>query len=461
MAGVNGRLLIANRGEIAVRVIRAARDLGIETVAVYSQVDADAMHVSLADKAVCIGPAPAGQSYLDQSSIVAAALGTEADAVHPGYGFLAENASFAEVCKEEDLIFVGPSAHSISLAGNKVEARKAVAAAGVPVVPGSESALASYEEAKSLVDEIGLPLLIKARGGGGGRGMRIVRDLDNFESEWSEAAREAEAAFGDGGLYIERYLESVRHIEVQVFADSFGSTIALGERDCSVQRRHQKLIEEAPSPAVDAYLRVRLVDAAVAAARCMDYVGAGTVEFLFEPETGEFFFIEMNARIQVEHPVTEVLTGTDLVAEQIRVAAGEALSWGPGEITSRGHVIECRINAEDPDRDFAPSPGTITRFDPPGGPGVRVDTHCFTGHVVPPYYDSLLAKLIVHGNDRDHAIARMRRALSEFRVDGIKTTIPFHKTVLDDAGFVSGDINTRFIETMGETDDERPEADGA
>lgn len=461
MAGVNGRLLIANRGEIAVRVIRAARDLGIETVAVYSQVDSDAMHVALADKAVCIGPAAAGQSYLDQSSIVAAALGTEADAVHPGYGFLAENASFAEVCKEEDLIFVGPSAHSISLAGNKVEARKTVAAAGVPVVPGSESALASYDEAKSLVDEIGLPLLIKARGGGGGRGMRIVRDLDNLETEWSEAAREAEAAFGDGGLYIERYLESVRHIEVQVFADSFGNTIALGERDCSVQRRHQKLIEEAPSPAVDAYLRVRLVDAAVAAARSMDYVGAGTVEFLFEPETGEFFFIEMNARIQVEHPVTEVLTGTDLVAEQIRVAAGEALSWGPGEITSRGHVIECRINAEDPDRDFAPSPGKITRFEPPGGPGVRVDTHCFTGHVVPPHYDSLLAKLIVHGNDRDHAIARMRRALAEFRVEGIKTTIPFHKSVLDNAGFVSGDINTRFIETMDKSNEESPEPDEA
>lgn len=458
MTGMNGRLLIANRGEIAVRVIRAARDLGIETVAVYSQADESAMHVALADKSVCIGPAPAAQSYLDQSSIVAAALGTDADAIHPGYGFLAENASFAEVCKEEELIFVGPSAHSISLAGNKVEARKTVAAAGVPVVPGSESALKSFEEAKSLVDDVGMPLLIKARGGGGGRGMRIVRDVDDLETAWSEASREAEAAFGDGGLYIERYLEAVRHIEIQIFADSFGSTIALGERDCSVQRRHQKLIEEAPSPAVDAYLRVRLVDAAVAAARSMDYVGAGTVEFLYEPESGQFYFIEMNSRIQVEHPVTEVLTGTDLVAEQIKVAAGEALSWGPGEITTRGHVIECRINAEDPGRDFAPSPGTITKFIPPGGPGVRVDTHCYTGYVVPPYYDSLLAKLIVHGNDRDHAIARMRRALSEFRIEGISTTISFHKTVFDNADFVSGEFTTQFIETMGD-DDEVADAD--
>ncbi len=454
MTGMNGRLLIANRGEIAVRVIRAARDLGIETVAVYSQADESAMHVTLADKSVCIGPAPANQSYLDQSSIVAAALGTEADAIHPGYGFLAENASFAEVCKDEDLIFVGPSAHSISLAGNKVEARKTVAAAGVPVVPGSESALKSFEEAKSLVDDIGMPLLIKARGGGGGRGMRIVRDVEDLETAWSEAAREAESAFGDGGLYIERYLEAVRHIEVQVFADSFGSTIALGERDCSVQRRHQKLIEEAPSPAVDAYLRVRLVDAAVAAARSMDYVGAGTVEFLYEPANGQFYFIEMNARIQVEHPVTEVLTGTDLVAEQIKVAAGEALSWGPGEITSRGHVIECRINAEDPDRDFAPSPGEVTRFVPPGGPGVRVDTHCYTGYVVPPFYDSLLAKLIVHGNDREHAIARMRRALKEFQIEGVSTTIPFHISVFDNARFVSGEFTTQFIEMMGESDDD-------
>ncbi len=458
MTGMNGRLLIANRGEIAVRVIRAARDLGIETVAVYSQADESAMHVALADKSVCIGPAPANQSYLDQASIVAAALGTEADAIHPGYGFLAENASFAKVCKEEDLIFVGPSAHSISLAGNKVEARKTVAAAGVPVVPGSESALKSYEEAKSLVDEIGMPLLIKARGGGGGRGMRIVRDVDDLETAWSEAAREAESAFGDGGLYIERYLEAVRHIEVQVFADSFGSTIALGERDCSVQRRHQKLIEEAPSPAVDAYLRVRLVDAAVAAARSMDYVGAGTVEFLYEPSSGQFYFIEMNSRIQVEHPVTEVLTGTDLVAEQIKIAAGEALSWGPGEITSRGHVIECRINAEDPERDFAPSPGKITKFVPPGGPGVRVDTHCYTGYVVPPFYDSLLAKLIVHGNDRDHAIARMGRALKEFHIEGVATTIPFHKSVFDNAAFVSGEFTTQFIETMDDDDGDDSEA---
>ena len=440
------RLLVANRGEIAVRIIRACRDLGIESVALYSKVDASAMHVAMADQAVCIGPAAAAKSYLDLPSIMAAAKGSGAEAIHPGYGFLSENALLAEACERAKIIFVGPKVHALRGVGDKVRARQIVSKNGVPVVPGSDGAVASVGEGRRVAERIGFPLLLKAKGGGGGKGMRVVRALNEFDTAFMEASGEASAAFNDAGVYIERYLEHVRHVEIQVLADTFGTTVSLGERDCSVQRRHQKLIEEAPYAALSAGVKAAIGAAAVKAARSVEYLSAGTVEFLYDVPTGKFYFIEMNARIQVEHPVTEALTGVDLVAEQIRIAGGAPISFDAASIGAVGHAIECRVNAEDPANDFFPSPGTLSVYRPPGGPGVRVDSHCYEGYTFPPNYDSLMAKVIVHGRDRHEAIRRMRRALQEFEISGVKTTIPFHLRVLEHPDFISGDYTTRFIE---------------
>lgn len=440
------RLLVANRGEIAVRVIRACRDLGIESVALYSKADASAMHVTMADKAICIGPAAAAKSYLDLPSILAAVKGSGAEAIHPGYGFLSENALLAEACERENIIFVGPKPSALRGVGDKVQARLIVSKNGVPVVPGSDGSIATVAEGRRVAERIGFPVLLKAKGGGGGKGMRIVRSLEEFDTAFMEASGEAAAAFNDAGVYMERYLEHVRHVEIQVLADGFGTTVALGERDCSVQRRHQKLIEEAPYGALSADVKAAIGTAAVKAARSVGYLGAGTVEFLYDMPTGKFYFIEMNARIQVEHPVTEVLTGVDLVAEQIRIAGGAPISFEPASITTIGHAMECRINAEDPANDFFPSPGTLSVFRAPGGPGVRVDSHCYEGYTFPPNYDSLMAKVIVHGRDRDEAIRRMRRALREFEISGVKTTIPFHLRVLNHPDFIAGNYSTRFIE---------------
>lgn len=440
------RVLVANRGEIAVRVIRACRDLGVETVAVYSQADRDAMHVFLSDRAICIGPPSAAKSYLDIPNILAAACAAGANAIHPGYGFLAENASFAEACEREQLIFIGPKPKALRGVGDKVRARQTVGENGVPLVPGSDGAVTDLAEARRVAERIGLPILLKAKGGGGGKGMRVVSDLANFDSAWTEASGEASAAFGDAGIYIERYLESVRHVEIQVLADSFGTTIALGERDCSVQRRHQKLIEEAPYAALNGKTKAAIAAAAVKAAQSVDYLSAGTVEFLYDTATGEFYFIEMNARIQVEHPVTEVLTGVDLVAEQIKIAGGAKISFDGATSNPVGHAIECRVNAEDPANGFFPSPGTLSVYRPPGGPGVRVDSHCYEGYVFPANYDSLMAKVIVNGRNRAEAIRRMQRALKEFAIEGVKTTIPFQLKVLEHPDFMSGNYTTRFVE---------------
>lgn len=440
------RLLIANRGEIAVRIIRACRDLGIESVVTYSEIDRDSMPVRLADRAVCIGPGPAKHSYLDIPAILAAASGTHADAVHPGYGFLAENPLFAERCEQQGLIFVGPTVAAMRLAGDKVKARETVVQANVPIAPGSDRAMTDIHEAQAVARRIGMPILLKAKGGGGGRGMRLVRQARELRSAWGDASREAEAAFGDGALYMERYLDAVRHIEIQILADAHGQIVALGERDCSVQRRHQKLIEEAPSPVIDAELREEISAAAVRTAQAVGYVGAGTIEFLFDLADRRFYFIEMNTRIQVEHPVTEMLTGVDLVAEQILIASGEPLSARTKHASIAGHAIECRINAEDPSRGFAPRPGTLERYQPPGGLGVRIDSHCYQGYQFPPHYDSLLAKVIIQASDRNHALQRMRRALQEFDIQGVPTTIPLHLAVLNDRDFIRGDITTTFLE---------------
>jgi acetyl-CoA carboxylase biotin carboxylase subunit len=440
------RLLIANRGEIAVRIIRACRDLRVEPVALYSKADAEAMHVALADQAVCIGPAPATKSYLDIPNILAAAKGANADAIHPGYGFLAENASFAEACEREGLIFVGPKPSALRGVGDKVRARQMVGKNGVPLVPGSEDAVTSLAEGRRIAERIGLPILLKAKGGGGGKGMRVVRSMQNFDAAWMEASSEAAAAFGDASIYFERYLENARHVEIQILADAFGTTIALGERDCSIQRRHQKLIEEAPYTALGSDVKAALGDAAIRVARSVDYLSAGTVEFLYNVATCEFYFIEMNARIQVEHPVTEVLTGVDLVAEQIKIAGGSRISFDAAAIKPVGHAIECRINAEDPANGFSPSPGKLSTYRPPGGPGVRIDSHCYEGYAFPPYYDSLMAKVIVYGRDRNEAIRRMHRALQEFAIKGVKTTIAFQLQVLQHPDFLSGNYTTRFVE---------------
>jgi acetyl-CoA carboxylase, biotin carboxylase subunit len=439
------KILIANRGEIALRVIQACRELGISTVAVYSTADRESLHVTYADEDVCIGPPPSAQSYLNVSSILSAAEITGADAVHPGYGFLAENAQFAEVLGECKLAWIGPPPRVIRLMGDKAKARQTAVEAGVPVLPGSGEPLASREEAVRLAADVGYPVILKASAGGGGRGMRIARSAAELEKAFDTASNEAEKAFGDGAIYLEKYLEEPRHIEFQVLGDHHGKVIHLGERECSIQRRHQKLIEESPSPAMTPELRARMGEASERLCRHVGYTNAGTIEYLLDRD-GSFFFMEMNTRIQVEHPVTEMVTGVDLVKQQIAIAAGEPLAVRSG-LKPRGHAIECRINAEDP-RTFAPSPGRLTTFHLPGGPGVRVDTHGYEDYLVPPHYDSLIAKLIAHGADRDEAIARMQRALDFFVVEGIRTSIPLHKEILRDPVFRSGRLSTRFLEGM-------------
>jgi acetyl-CoA carboxylase, biotin carboxylase subunit len=440
------KILIANRGEIALRVIRACRELGIRTVAVFSEADRESLHVRFADEDVCIGPPPARESYLNIPRIIAAAEITGADAVHPGYGFLAENAEFSEICEKSDLTFIGPTPQQIRVMGDKAAARRTMREVGVPIVPGTD-AIEDPDEAFSAAEEIGFPVLIKAAAGGGGKGMRVAKDADEFVRQFTMARNEAGAAFNDESVYIEKYLGRPRHIEFQILGDRHGRVIHLGERDCSVQRRHQKLIEEAPSPALTPALRERMGEAAVRGAASIEYVGAGTIEFLLD-EDGSFYFMEMNTRIQVEHPVTEMCTGYDLIKEQIRAAAGLPLSVAEGPVELRGHSIECRINAENPERNFAPSPGTITTFHPPGGPGVRLDTHVYAGYRVPPFYDSLLAKLIVHGSTRQEALARMRHALATFVVEGVHTTIPFLGGVMDHPAFVAGEVDTKFLERL-------------
>ena len=445
------KVLVANRGEIALRIIAACKELGVATVAVHSEADRDALHVRAADESVCIGPPAPSGSYLNITSLVAAAEITGADAVHPGYGFLAENAHFAEILEEVGLKWIGASPDSIRRMGDKSVAKSTVKDSGVPTVPGSPGPLDSIEDSMRLAERIGYPVLLKAVAGGGGRGMRVARNDKELAAAFELATREAERAFGNGSLYLEKYLAEPRHVEIQIFGDTHGRVVHLGERECSLQRRHQKIMEKSPSPALSDALRAKMGAAAVACARAVNYVGAGTVEFLLD-EDGSFFFMEMNTRIQVEHPVTEMVTGFDLVKEQIRVAAGEPLSFGrtPGDGDGagwkpRGHAIEFRINAEDPVT-FAPSPGTITTFHLPGGPGVRVDTAAYSGWKIPPYYDSLIAKLIVHGRDREEALARGRRALELFIVEGVKTTIPLHLRLLDDPDVRRGRFSTKWLE---------------
>jgi acetyl-CoA carboxylase, biotin carboxylase subunit len=440
-----GKLLIANRGEIALRILRTCREMGIATVAVHSTVDRNALHVQLADEAVCVGEAPSSRSYLNIPNILAAATSRGADAIHPGYGFLAENANFAEICQAHSITFVGPSPESIRAMGDKSTAKHTMQRVGVPTIPGSEGLLDSPEAAAQLAETMGFPVMIKATAGGGGRGMRLVTTPDQLESLFRAAQGEAEAAFGNPGLYMEKFIDRPRHVEVQILADRHGNVVHLGERDCSVQRRHQKLLEEAPSPGLSADLRQRMGDAAVAAARSIGYEGAGTVEFLLD-RSGHFYFMEMNTRIQVEHPVTEMVTGIDLIAEQLRIAGGEPISMRQEEIHIYGHAIECRINAEDPSHNFRPTPGRITGWLPPGGPGVRVDSHVYTGYEISPFYDSLIGKLIVWGIDRDAALRRLRRALSECAITGIPTTIDFHLALLDRPEFQRGEIHTNFVE---------------
>ncbi|MFZ2489875.1 MAG: acetyl-CoA carboxylase biotin carboxylase subunit [Thermoanaerobaculia bacterium] len=436
------KVLIANRGEIALRIIAACKELGIKTVAVHSAADRDSLHVRYADDDVCIGPAASKQSYLSISSIIAAAEISGADAIHPGYGFLAENAHFAEIVGECNMTFIGPSPDAIRRMGDKAVARETAAKAGVPIIPGSDGALKTVDDAMDVAKSIGFPVILKASAGGGGRGMRICWNEDDLQSQYETARIEAERAFGVADVYLEKYLERPRHIEMQVFGDSFGRVVSLGERECSIQRRHQKLLEESPSPAIDEAMRAKMSEAAVRLCRAVDYENAGTIEFLYQD--GEFYFMEMNTRIQVEHPVTEEVTGIDLVKEQILVAAGAKLSV-PENLQLRGHAIEFRINAEDPVT-FAPNPGKIVALHLPGGRGVRVDTHVYAGYVVPPHYDSLLAKLIVRGDDRAEAIAKGRRALEQFVVEGVKTTLPLHRAILADERFIRGDFSTRFMD---------------
>jgi acetyl-CoA carboxylase, biotin carboxylase subunit len=439
---VFGRVLIANRGEVAVRIIRACRELDIETVAVYSTADRDSLHVRIADESVHIGPPPPAESYLKIPSVIAAGTTTSCDAVHPGWGFLAENAAFAAACEDNDLVFIGPRPETIEAMGNKVEAKAAVAAAGLPLVPGSNGA-ADLEDAQRIAAEVGFPVLLKAAAGGGGRGMRLVETAEDLEGAFRTAASEAQAAFSDGSLYVEKAVVGARHVEIQVLGDGEGGVLTLGERDCSIQRRHQKLVEEAPSPAVTRELREEMENAARRACEALRYRGAGTLEFLLDSD-GRFYFIEMNTRLQVEHPVTELVTGIDLARAQLAVAAGEGLA-AEGSADLSGHAIEFRINAEDPARDFLPAPGTITAFQPPLGPGVRVDTHVFAGYTVPPFYDSLIAKVIVWGEDRPTAIARARRALSEFELEGVPTTRDLAMEIIETDGFTSGSYTTAFL----------------
>ncbi len=439
------KVLIANRGEIALRVIRACKELGIRTVAVYSEADKDSLHVRFADEAICIGKPKSSESYLNIPAIISAAEVTDVDAIHPGYGFLSERAHFAEICESCNITFIGPPPSAITKMGDKSVAKDTMKQAKVPTVPGSDGVVKNEQDAIKVAEKIGYPVMIKASAGGGGKGMRIAHNRPSLVSSLQMAQTEAQAAFSNNEVYIEKYIDGARHIEVQVLADRFGNTIHLRERECSIQRRHQKLIEETPSPAINNKTREKMGEAAIKAARVVGYHSVGTVEFILDKD-GSFYFMEMNTRIQVEHPITELITGVDLVKEQIRVAAGEKLKITQKDITCTGHAIECRINAEDPDNNFMPSPGKVTFYHPSGGLGVRVDSHLYSGYSVPPFYDSLIAKLIVHADDRKQAIARMRRALGEFMVEGIKTTIPFHLKVLDNPDFQQGEYSTKFIE---------------
>jgi acetyl-CoA carboxylase biotin carboxylase subunit len=437
------KVLIANRGEIALRVIRACRELGIKTAVVYSDIDRNTLPVRLADEAICIGPAPAVQSYLNIPAIISAAEISDAEAIHPGYGFLAENSQFVEACTASRITFIGPSAENIRSGGDKSVARQLMIKNGIPVVPGSEKPVTSEEKAMKVAKKIGFPVIFKASAGGGGKGMRIVKKEKELTQMYHMAQKEAFAAFGNGDLYLEKYISDMRHIEVQILADNKGNMIHLGERDCSIQRRHQKLIEEAPFVFADAKFRKKIGDLAIKAAKAFDYRNAGTIEFILDRD-GQIYFMEINTRIQVEHPVTEMVTGVDIIKQQIKLAAGETLSMKQQDIRISGHSIECRVNAEDPVK-FIPSPGNVSLFVPPGGSGVRTDTAAYSGWTVPAHYDSLIAKVIVHGKDREEAIVKMQRALSEFIIDGIKSTIPFFSTILDDEDFIAGNINTHFL----------------
>ena len=442
------KILIANRGEIAVRIIRTCKEMGIETVAVYSEADSDALHVHLADESFCIGPTASSESYLNMLNIITVAKLTGADAIHPGYGFLSENSTFVRFCEEVGITFIGPSAYAMEQMGDKNTARNTMKSAGVPIVPGTENIIESMEEAKEVSAQIGYPVMIKATAGGGGKGMRAVFSESDLEESITQAQKEAQAAFGNGGVYIEKLIEQPRHIEIQIVADSFGSVIHLGERDCSIQRRHQKLIEESPSPALTEKLRNKMGEAAVSAAKSVSYQGVGTVEFLLDKH-GNFYFMEMNTRIQVEHPVTEWVTGMDLIEEQICVAAGLPLSKKQEEVTITGHAIECRVNAENPNKHFMPSPGKIGMYIPPGGRNVRIDSACYPGYTVSPFYDSMIAKVIVYGDTREDALNKMKRALDEFVIDGIHTTIPFHRMLMDHPLFAKGDVTTHFLDEQG------------
>ena len=442
------KILIANRGEVALRVIRACKELGIRTVAVYSQADISSLHVKFADEAICIGSAPSASSYLNIPSIISAAEITDVEAIHPGYGFLAEDAHFAEICDSCRIKFIGPTPENMRLMGDKMAAKDSAKKSGVPVVPGSKAVIKSKEDALKIAKEIKYPIIIKAAAGGGGKGMRICHNDVRLISALLTAQREAEASFGNPDVYIEKYVEKPRHVEIQILGDQHGHIIHLGERDCTIQRRHQKLIEESPSPVLDSKMRKKITDAAIKCAKAINYVNAGTIEFLVDSDN--FYFMEMNTRIQVEHPVTECVTGLDLVKEQIRIAAGERLPYKQEDIRFTGSAIECRINAEDPDKDFMPSPGKINMLDLPGGRGVRIDTHAYQGYEIPPYYDSMIAKLIVHGKDRNEAITICRRALDEFIVEPIKTTIPFHKRVMNNPLFIRGRFSTDFVEKLFE-----------
>ncbi len=441
------KILIANRGEIALRIIRTCEEMGIGTVAVHSTIDRNSLHVQLADEAVCIGEPASSKSYLNIPNIIAAALTRNASAIHPGYGFLAENARFAEICSDHQITFIGPSPDSIRSMGDKSTAKKTMQAVNVPTVPGSKGLVASEEEARTIAREIGYPVIVKATAGGGGRGMRMVPNDDDLARMYIAAQGEAEAAFGNGGVYVEKFVQNPRHIEFQILADGHGNVIHLGERECSIQRRHQKLLEEGPSIALTPELRAKMGQAAVMAAKSINYMGAGTVEFLLS-QTGEFYFMEMNTRIQVEHPVTEMITGIDLIAEQIRIAQGEKLRLTQEQVVLNGHAIECRVNAEDPEHNFRPSPGRISGYLPPSGPGVRMDSHVYTDYEIPAYYDSLIGKLIVWAPDRPSAIRRMKRALRECAVTGLPTTINFHQRILDTPEFQRGEIYTNFVDKV-------------
>ncbi|MED3644925.1 acetyl-CoA carboxylase biotin carboxylase subunit [Caldifermentibacillus hisashii] len=440
------KILIANRGEIAVRIIRACRELDIRTVAVYSQADQEALHVQMADEAYCIGPNPSKDSYLNMANIISVAKLTGCEAIHPGYGFLAENENFANLVKECGLVFIGPSGDAIAKMGTKDVARETMRNAGVPIVPGSNGIVEDMDDALKLASEIGYPVIIKATAGGGGKGIRVAMNEEELVKGINITRQEALTAFGNPGVYLEKYIQDFRHVEIQVLADNYGNVIHLGERDCSVQRRLQKLIEEAPSPALTPEIRNKMGEAAVKAAKAVDYTGAGTVEFIYDYREKKFYFMEMNTRIQVEHPVTELITGVDLIKEQIFVASGKELTLKQEDVTFNGWAIECRINAENPEKNFMPSPGKINMYLAPGGPGVRVDSAAYPGYAIPPYYDSMIAKLIVHAPTREEAIKKMERALGEFVIEGIYSTIPFHLKVLEHQAFKSGDFNTKFLE---------------